>query len=244
MFGTLRSVVSVAFLVWIGSSGCAQVQEGANESASPEGVATEGVEPPKGAEGYTLTDYRSKKTGDDNWESEWLPGTVLSVKGERLYPTSVKSGRTYEQKGSYSANGSTEEFIISFILLENQPPQAAYLDPDEGRTDFIKFYSHWLLDSPKGDYRYFNLSQYIIDPDGRDEAGRASVRVRRMEGPLTESPFFKVVKAEDSTNDFWLRVDGNIQRILPRRAATAELEVRAYDEVQRRDVTVRIVRGR
>jgi hypothetical protein len=73
------------------------------------------------------------------------------------------------------------EVEITFNLLKNRPPQSTYVGSGGEDADFIRLYSDRRWDNPDPYFQYFNLSELIIDPDGKDRGtGKPRVHVRSM----------------------------------------------------------------
>lgn len=191
---------------------------------------------------YTLAGWRTRDTQGGSAWSDWVPGTVIQPANGRFYPRRVSPGKTCEQRGYYEENENRIDFAVVFIVLENQAPRSTYLGPGEKDVYFVKLFSDYLFDGPG--YQYFNLSQHIIDPDGKNAVGEADVRVRRMDDLRQSGRHFALGPAEDASSDFWLKVNGNIEQIIPRMGGTEEISVTAHDEVNNRSIKIRIVRVR
>lgn len=192
---------------------------------------------------FLLTEWRSRGTQktSEAW-SDWAPGRLIETQNGRFHPLAVSSGNTYEQKGYFQEKDSRVDFTVIFIVLENQSPRSTYLGPGEKDVYFVKLFSDYLFDGPG--YQYFNLSQHIIDPDGKNAAADTDVRVRRMDNLRAPGGHYSLLPAQDGSGDFWLRVHGNMERIIARVGDSEEVTVTAHDEINRQNIKIRVVRAR
>jgi hypothetical protein len=152
---------------------------------------------------------------------------------------------TYQQWG-YEEDGKNIDFSVSFIVLENQSPRSTYRGgPASTDAYVVKLFADNYFDSADGSYQYFNLSRYIIDPDGKSGAGTAEVHVRSITD-LDDSRSFTLLR-DAPTGDFHLRINGGIGqllRALPGVGTHVQIAMMAHDEVNHQKISVLIERRR
>ena len=188
--------------------------------------------------------WRMRKTNGGDWPKELDGGGILEVQGSRLRPVRVSPGKTYQQWGYYEEDGKNIDFSLSFILLENQSPRSTYRGGAANTDAYaVKLFADNYFDAADGSYQYFNLSRYIIDPDGKTDAGVAEVQVRSITD-LEDSRLFTLLR-DAHTGDFHLKINGGIGqllRALPGVGDHVQIAVKAHDEVNLQRISVLIER--
>ena len=109
----------------------------------------------------------------------------------------------------------------------------------------MKLFADNYFDAADGSYQYFNLSRYIIDPDGKSASGTAEVQVRSITD-LDDSRFFTLLR-DTPTGDFHLKINGGIGqllRALPSVGDHVQIAMTAHDEVNNQRISVVIERRR
>ena len=194
----------------------------------------------KGAE-ITWTHWTSRSLMKDQW-NEPTQGEIVSRRSDSLYPASkLRPGRIYRQSGYYLKSNSMVEVEITFNLLKNRPPQSTYVGSGGEDADFIRLYSDRRWDNPDPYFQYFNLSELIIDPDGKDrETGKPRIHVRSMSLRQPEDDF-EVIRSPENRRDFWLKVNGNVEEILRREAGQKEIQIVTKDDFSSQVITVELV---
>ena len=194
----------------------------------------------KGAE-ISWTHWTSRSLMKDHW-NEPTQGEIVSRRRDSLYPASkLLPGRIYRQSGYFLKSNSMVEVEITFNLLKNRPPQSTYVGSGGEDADFIRLYSDRRWDNPDPYFQYFNLSELIIDPDGKDrETGKPRVQVRSMSLRRAEDEF-EVIRSPENRRDFWLKVNGNVEEILRREAGQKELQIVTKDDFSSQVITVELV---
>ena len=194
----------------------------------------------KGAE-ISWTHWTSRSLMKDQW-SEATQGEIVSRKKEALYPASkLLPGRIYRQSGYYLKGNSMVEVEITFNLLKNRPPQSTYVGSGGEDANFIRLYSDRRWDNPDPYFQYFNLSELIIDPDGKDrQTGKPRVHVQSMSLRRAED-YFEVIRSPENRRDFWLKVNGNVEEILREEAGQKEIQIVTKDDFSSQVITVELV---
>jgi hypothetical protein len=192
----------------------------------------------KGAD-ITWTNWTSRSLTKDQW-SEPTQGVVVSQRADSLYPASkLLPGRIYRQRGYYLKRNSMVEVEITFNLLKNRPPQSTYVGSED--ADFIRLYSDRRWDNPDPYFQYFNLSELIIDPDGKDkQTGKPRVHVRSMSLRRPDNDF-EVIRSPENRRDFWLKVNGNVEEVLRNEGGQREIQVVTKDDFSSQVITVELV---
>jgi hypothetical protein len=192
----------------------------------------------KGAD-ITWTNWTSRSLTKDQW-SEPTQGEIVSQRADSLYPASkLLAGRIYRQRGYYLKSNSMVEVEITFNLLKNRPPQSTYVGSDD--ADFIRLYSDRRWDNPDPYFQYFNLSELIIDPDGKDgQTGKPRVHVRSMSLRRPDDDF-EVIRSPENRRDFWLKVNGNVEEVLRNEGGQREIQVVTKDDFSSQVITVELV---
>ena len=194
----------------------------------------------KGAD-ITWTHWTSRSLLKDQW-NEPTQGEIVSRRSDSLYPASkLRPGRIYRQSGYYLKSNSMVEVEITFNLLKNRPPQSTYVGSGGEDADFIRLYSDRRWDNPDPYFQYFNLSELIIDPDGKDrETGKPRIHVPTMSLRRPEDDL-EVIRSPENRRDFWLKVNGNVEEILRREAGQKEIQIVTKDDFSSQVITVELV---
>ncbi len=161
-----------------------------------------------------------------------LPGgSEVSCNQERIAIGTTAPGRYTGLEGSYRKDNARVPFSMDFIVQENQAPRAIR-DPRD--PAFLRLFTDdWIFD-PEDNRRFINLSQFVVDNDGKNTDGTSNVQVQSME----------VV----GTTDFGVeRVSATSWQLVPLVAnprINQQFELRADDEFSRDPITVEYARGR
>lgn len=192
-------------------------------------------------EEITWTHWTSRSLMKNHW-NEPVQGEILSQRSGSLYPTRhLPSSRIYRQSGYYLKHNSRVDVEITFNVLKNRPPQSTYIGSGDEDVDFIRLYSDRRWDNPDPYFQYFNLSELIIDPDGKyTQSGKPSVHVRGMRLAAPED-FFEVITSPENPRDFWLKVDGNVEEILRNEGGKKEIQIVATDDFSSQVITIEVV---
>ncbi len=125
--------------------------------------------------------------------------------------------------------------------MKNRPPQSTYIGSGGEDADFIRLYSDRRWDNPDPYFQYFNLSELIIDPDGKDrQTGKPKVHVRSMSLRRAEDDF-EVIRSPENRRDFWLKVNGNVEEILRHEGGQKEIQIVTKDDFSSQVITVELV---
>lgn len=161
-----------------------------------------------------------------------LPGgSEVSCNQERIGIGTMAPGRYAGMPGSFRKDDARIPFSMDFIIQENQAPRAIRDPQDPG---FLRLFTDdWVVDTEEN-RRFINLSQFVVDNDGKNADGTPNVQVRSME----------VV----GTTDFGVeRVSAASWQLVPLVAnprVNQQFELRADDEFSRDPITVEYARGR
>jgi hypothetical protein len=133
--------------------------------------------------------------------------------------------------GSFDEDGARVPFTIDFIVQENHPPRAVR-DPDD--PTFVRLFSDDLIFDPEENQHYINLSQFVIDRDGKNNDGTSTTEARSM--VVSGTTEFEVQRSAQTA---W--------KLVPTVATprfNQEFQLHADDEFSRDPITIEYARGR
>jgi hypothetical protein len=161
-----------------------------------------------------------------------LPGgSEVSCNQERSAIGTMAPGRYSGLKGHYRKDDTRIPFSMDFIVRENQAPRAIR-DPRD--PAFLRLFTDdWVVDTEEN-RRFINLSQFVVDNDGKSVDGTPNVQVRNME--VVGSTDFAVERVSATS---WQLVP-----LVSNPRVNQQFELRADDEFSRDTITVEYARGR
>ena len=161
-----------------------------------------------------------------------LPGgTVASCNQDRVGIGSPPAARYPNMSGSFDEDGARVPFTIDFIVQENHPPRAVR-DPDD--PTFVRLFSDDFIFDPEENQDYINLSQFVIDRDGKNNDGTSTTEARSM--VVSGTTEFEVQRSAQTA---W--------KLVPTVATprfNQEFQLHADDEFSRDPITIEYARGR
>jgi hypothetical protein len=191
-----------------------------------------------------FTGYRMRKKGETDF-SDFKSGQciVLDTKRGRITPMwqelikDAKSadleGWTVEQQGTNtSKNMKRISFSLSFLILKNAEPKPIYPYGNQMQLDFP--YGTNAFGTGSQRIWYYNLSRYIIDPDGIDENGNPDVRIPFDNFSKVVPANYQIISALDGKGDVWLKIND------PWSVSAEDITLQVSDETSKKSITIRI----
>jgi hypothetical protein len=131
------------------------------------------------------------------------------------------------------------DVTLRFVVMDNEPPRSAYDGDDPGEVSVLTSY---LFEG-----EYFNLSRYIVDPDGQNaDNGNADIRVTRITLPENQPNYglFTLPPARGG-EDFLLHLTDSGRRALAaaKEGDEVRLSLEVSDEVNRPRLTLIITKN-